>query len=945
MMRICYVSSMLLLFSWNCTAAVLVQGNNMNAPFGFNSDISAFGCDPLSGAIYVGLAQNSTNDIGEFAVSYAIRPSFNANFDFQPLATDPMSSFTGGIVNNRPIALLAVSAATNTEPLAILVRKDALTNLAAVSNRVITTVESAMDMITLQQSNVVTESTNINDANGVATSGIIALTANGDFGFAAVPTQNMPFGEAESGIALVQITRNVGELELTPLNNSPINSSFDNAAALLNKESIAINGGTNPVTFLGNEDTNKVALYFDAILNRLYIGTRIETGVVSGDIAKAVVIGDVTNNNTLQFNAIVPNSALDSMNRIIAALTNTTMAIPVSIKQIAVLHASTGPDYLIVNGGQGDTDTIGNKIRALPLVNDPLNTVTNGTLADKTSPLDPIRHVFTVPATTSTGLILDSDPAAVVGAGDLPIQASNNISSIMVAGDTVFVSSAVPNDTLNNSGIFYSRALFDVTGKIARWTPWARIVPSNLFPGLNPAQTTGLITNFCVDPRTGLIWFVDGNRNVGLTSWSTGNGNQGLITALNRALPTGVFSALDLNQSTRGFTDASTAGYRYALFGGSNKVTFALISRSNDVTNPNAPQTLITDFTLPQHILMTSLPPDAGCVNVLEYARQTSEEGNQNFFFAGTDMGLFVFSQPNGDGFSVNDLMTLDQPPFTTSQWTKVSTINGSITQLKTSGKKLYILAQTSTPTNPLQSTVYSIPFTSNIQTMFANPTIIAQTGTGVFADVQHFFDMTLLATGPTTDPTSHEQLVLATNQGLFFSSNPNGVQTATDQTTANWQVLEGTEKILFNGIGQDTTQPQFTVWPFAMADLNGRGTFTRSNVFQLTSSSDATSPFIGFVPLSFNAQNTILFPTFDHISGFWSDGARRFFVTQPVNCSSGAMNLNTLPFNTQEWNASNFLSLQFGSLATFNQFYWTQAIGSSGLLLAGTNTGVVGLA
>lgn len=928
MKRLYCLMSLLLLSNWYCSAAVIIRGNSTLPPFGFNADINAFAFDPLSGAIYVGLAQNADGTIDQFAISTAIRPSFSSTPVFRGIATNQSLTF------DQPISLLSISSGINLDPLAIAVRQNTNSNIVAVSNRVVTTPEGTV--------NITAESPTLNDASGISTiSDIISLASSPNFIFAAVPESGAQFGQVgtNSGISLLQINRSLSGLSLSTL-NSPIGTA-GNAASLLNADSPVITGGTSPVTFLGGSDADKVALFFDPVLNLLYTGLRVETGDMMGDIAKAVVIGEVTANNALMFREIVPNSALDIFDRIVAAQAGSIIP-SLSIKNLAVLHASTGPDYLIVNGGQGTTATVGNKVFALPLVNNP-GTPEHGMLADKNSPLDPIRHVFVTPATTSSGLVSTSDPAALVGGGNVPIEASNSISALRAVGDTVYVSSANPNNMLNNSGIFFSRALFDPSGKIARWTPWAQILPQNLFFGNVP--NSGLISNFAVDARTGLISFVEGGRNVGITNFTTNNGNQGLITALNRILPNGVFSVLDLNQSTRGFTDASTAGFRYALFGGANSVSFALISRSTDVTNPNAPQIFTTDFTLPQNFLTTFLPPNAGCVTALEFSRQTSAEGNQNFFFAGTETGLFVFAQPNGEGFSVNDLMMLDQPPFTTGQWQRVSTINGPITQLRTSGNRLYILAQTGTPQNPLQSTLYSVPFTSNVQTMFANPTVIAQTGATPFENVLQFFDIALLATGPTDNPTLHEQLVLATNQGLFFSSNPNGVQTATNALSANWQLLEGTGQMLFNGIGQDTTQPQFTVWPFSLADLSGRRTFTQSMLFQLTSGSDATTPFINFVPVLFNAQDPALFPTFDHIFGFWSDGTRRFLITQPASSSTASMNLAILPFNTQEWNAQNLLPLQFGPLSTLSQFYWVQSIGASGLVLSGTNTGVVGIA
>src|SRR6185369_1455785 len=117
-----------------------------------------------------------------------------------------------------------------------------------------------------------------------------------------------------------------------------------------------------------------------------------------------------------------------------------------------------------------------------------------------------------------------------------------------------------------------------------------------------------------------------------------------------------------------------------------------------------------TDFSLAQNSLLKTLPANAGSVTSLEYSRRTFLEGSSNYFFAGTDKGLYVFSVA-GNGFNVNTLSTLDQAPFSTGSWEAVTQIAGSVVTITTSGKSLYVLTFESTAQAPLKNKLYCIPF------------------------------------------------------------------------------------------------------------------------------------------------------------------------------------------------------------------------------------------
>ena len=120
-----------------------------------------------------------------------------------------------------------------------------------------------------------------------------------------------------------------------------------------------INGGSAPGT----------APTTTAHGERLFIGVQIQSNSTATDIAKSVVAGRLAS-GALTLQEITPDAAISGggVDEIIVALGSLIELTP---RHLRVLHASTGPDYLIVNGSQAALDSAGNKIRALPLVNDP----------------------------------------------------------------------------------------------------------------------------------------------------------------------------------------------------------------------------------------------------------------------------------------------------------------------------------------------------------------------------------------------------------------------------------------------------------------------------------------------------------------------------------------------------------------------------------------------
>ena len=106
--------------------------------------------------------------------------------------------------------------------------------------------------------------------------------------------------------------------------------------------------------------------------------------------------------------------------------------------------------------------------------------------------------------------------------------------------------------------------------------------------------------------------------------------------------------------------------------------------------------------------------------------------------------------------------------------------------------------------------------------------------------------------------------------------------------------------------------------------------------------------PFDTFEPSFFNAiKRTHAFELIDPITYFWSDGARRFFIINRQQDPATRNRLMSFPFNTLEWRVcapgQQILLFDPYVVAT-KRFFWVKQIGVTGILMAGTNDGVIAL-
>ena len=139
------------------------------------------------------------------------------------------------------------------------------------------------------------------------------------------------------------------------------------------------------------------------------------------------------------------------------------------------------------------------------------------------------------------------------------------------------------------------------------------------------------------------------------------------------------------------------------------------------------------------------------------------------------------------------------------------------------------------------------------------------------------------------------------------------------------------------------------TSWPFSIQDQSGFSTFDRGSIHQFSgignSGGTATAFNTFFVPEKFNARpQSATFKTLHPIIYFFSDGGRRFFIYNRTSDPANQIKIGVLPFDVTDWNVAQIDILNNPTLENVNQIYLLKQIGATGILMAGTGTGVIGL-
>ena len=557
----------------------------------------------------------------------------------------------------------------------------------------------------------------INSVGGLITGGIRSLCASNDLGTSGMNIAfvgskvnagvNNPFGAgtgaangtAFDGLVGILVGRNATTGAPTIVATGGQTATAARAFDLTSTGSNFIGDAgavtTCTVGAAGTRYGDYPALWYDSILNRLYVGTTIHTatpgvaGASSSLISVAIYPVTVVPNTSITLGAALkPFSAAAGtgplVNLVSAAVTgivavkstNAQGAIGVSAQMLRTMHTSTGFVYLLVNGDVGalgtgsaaaTAATAGENIYAVPLVGTNAITANGVAAADAIGCFADVRTAdyATIAGGAAASFALSTSAAYLVGGNSsLPITAGANVvKDMFVDGDTVYVAAGDgAASATNNPGVYKSQAVFNQNGQIDHWTDWQRVTPNDMAGqtagGTAANGTDGRADFVAVDGYTGHAWITNSTSlKSNVTQWSQPavlTQQSGLPAAVNAALPGGLcYSVLDLNTSVTGWGGTTPA--RITAFGGQEKVCFAITGSAsalplamNGAYQQQTTQLQTTgagnvyDYTNTHTFITTSLPAGAGAVISLAYSgwnpdtATTAATGNTvGMFFAG----------------------------------------------------------------------------------------------------------------------------------------------------------------------------------------------------------------------------------------------------------------------------------------------------------------------
>lgn len=660
-------------------------------------------------------------------------------------------------------------------------------------------------------------------------------------------------------------------------------------------------------------------LVFDEVFSKLYVMNNLGTAAgAGGDGVRSLAIANVTlADGTLALVGIKGTplanwgSGAGGANKHIVGVIAANAVL--SVHNFGIMHTSTGFSYLIVNGGNGAAAATGNQVWALPLVTKGFTN--EGTLADVTSPM------FNTQADAAASLYNATHTPATVGNGVAPWEIDSLPNCMQIIGDCVYLSQNTAADNDNQGGVVYSQAIFGQEGKIIRWTRWTRALPFNMGTlagaGTNAAPYTNTrVTKFAFDARSGRGWSVPhtANTSVMLQTWEDA---ANVATNLNLNAGGGVYCSYHLNRASVNFGNAAIG--RYSVFGGDETVVFTRMAST--AADPAGNYTAIDrdyydDFTEAENILATALPAGAGEVRCLGYSHWAADGATRGFFFAGTDAGLYAYGAvAAGVGGNGLDMSAADELnagvlnwALPNAAWFNIANVVGSVRKIKSIGNRVYILVRDNSGTTTVDR-LYSVAATTTLALVNTGIQTIAVTNTGNLADVDAIYDFEIVQ-WTTGTPTSaggiaadQEQVVLATNLGLYQSRAVGGLQAATTQALALWTF---TTPVPVNGLyAQSNLENVTTLTAQVIANAAGApNTYMRSSLVQLLS----VGPDLTANPLNdFNANSVTSFTTLDRLTDYWSDGGRRFFV---YTAEDGSSTFASLPYDVSTYN----MTTQYGT-------------------------------
>lgn len=584
----------LLSICFSLEARIIIKGDSeaqQDKSFSFNVFPSA----SIGSSLYVGRSSSTDTTSDDTIRQYSLSGYGVGNTFFLPLAL-PKVTYNGVADVDNPLIGQKILTLGTFKTTPIVVCNDNPSNLYWIS--------SALGNSSIQLSSI----EGVKDAQGLTSAGILKAVGSKEVIFAGVKKSGGLFGEVGGGIAL--------------LYGGGISSIIQSPAVEYSSTVKAVPlDGTQNFLVLGSTPTLSstiLDMYWDDALYRLYIVFQATGGNSVNDGAIGIAMGypvqsTIVNQDGAKVNTIklllrqwISKDLINSQENIVGGLGANTVA---SLKKVRVLHATTGPSYLIVVGNSSNENN-NQTVFALPLVDKKLSygrssawasDSSHGVLASKVinpgtnlvtfyndtvSPGFVTGRAFQVSPTSSSHLTVESDAQASVGCGP----AIGSIQDIVTYKDAVFISTT--NGTNEVAGVFYSQALFDVYGAIKGWTPWKRIISA-------PDSSTQIFGIF-FDSFQGRLCALQGASSTAVdtvisSTWSNGygdgilggttsDGSVGLNYLLQDTFKSagGLLGLFDFPKNTVGFS--TTLGQRTSLMiaTGYKKIVLIEIGQDNN---------------------------------------------------------------------------------------------------------------------------------------------------------------------------------------------------------------------------------------------------------------------------------------------------------------------------------------------------------------------------
>lgn len=553
--------------------------------------------------------------------------------------------------------------------------------------------------------------------------------------FVAISPAGQPFGTTGSGIAMLQLinwqTNNIWptvennsivykeqanvryvdlvvrrmvknkaaakEEETQEKEESESSSSISSSTEADDSMSWVFEGGLQFIMSHNSNSTLRpgIDMYWDPQLNRLFIALQGQSGPNEQDILCALIAGQLKLNaekkQELTFSPIIPINAITRPDHIVATKGAHQS---VSLYKVRTMLTTTGLSYIVVAGGNGEPDEVGNSIYALPLINDNKNNITNGMLADVAQePYTTFAHNYPFSLANrgfleikkednqpfSMNLFTHHDKPAMVGNGPLPMASNQRVTDLFTQGDAVYATIGDEQSKTTQPGMFYSQALFDAQGRIVCWTPWKR--------------TAGIarpLSGGAMDMANGNVWLLGGpHKNVvGYTVWSDGSRDYllggteqdaggGFVSLVSQHFPVangGVLSLEDFPVNIPVFgADASTALQQLSLqvITGNGVVMLVETSRNEQpfIVTANIGDfadgmQIMSDGTLSHFkqndvtkiiVLRGGVLDQLGPINCSQISRCPLVDGTaRGWLFVGGTSGVAVLSHPDNSGWDTS---------------------------------------------------------------------------------------------------------------------------------------------------------------------------------------------------------------------------------------------------------------------------------------------------